>query len=119
MAAGGGAQVAESPATLLQAWQAALARDDYAAYVACLHTGTRQVPEYGSEEAMAFWSDEMDKLRRMGFEGDFELEVVTEASARFPPDSVRAYPIVGGERLREAIVLTREAGHWKILRLFS
>ena len=113
------AQTADSPEVRLQMWQAALERGDYPAYVECLHTGTREIPEYGSEEAMDFWANEMGDLRRMGFTGRFEIAVVTEGGPRFPPGSVRAYPIVNGQPIREAIVLFQEAGDWKILRLFS
>jgi hypothetical protein len=113
------AQTSDSPQLLLKQWQAALERGDYPAYVECLHTGTRQVPEYGSEEAMAFWTNEMDDLRRMGFSGQFDISVVTDGGPRFPEGSIRAYPIVNGQPIREAIVLIKEAGHWKILRLFS
>ena len=68
---------------------------------------------------MTFWSGEMDELRRLGFAGQFEFEAVTEDGARIPAGSVRAFPIVDGEPIREAIILIQEAGHWKILRLFS
>ena len=113
------AQDADSPAARLEAWQAALERSDYPAYVECLHTGAREIPEYGSEEALRFWANEIGDLRRMGFTGGFEIEVVENGGPRFPPGSVRAYPIVNGEPIREAIVLVQEAGDWKILRLFS
>jgi hypothetical protein len=55
----------------------------------------------------------------MGFAGGFEIVVVVDGGPRFPPGAVRAYPIVNGEPIREAIVLVQEAGDWKILRLFS
>lgn len=113
------AQAADSPQQVLQLWQAALEGRDYPAYVACLHTGARPVPEYGSREAMAFWAGEMRDLVGKGFTGQYELEVVTDGGDRFPPGSVRAYPIVNGQPIGDAIVLVQEAGHWTILRIFS
>lgn len=113
------AQTVDSPEALLQLWQEALDRNDYAAYVACLHSGSREVPEYGSEEAMDFWAGEVSDLIREGFDGRFAIEVVTDGGVRFPPGSVRAYPIVNGRPIRKAIVLIEEDGHWTILRLFS
>ena len=113
------AQSVDSPERRLEIWQAALDGEDYPTYVECLHTGSREIPEYGSEEAMAFWADEMSELRQMGFTGQFEIVVVTDEGPRFPPGSVRAHPILRGQPSREAIVLVREAGDWKILRLFS
>ena len=113
------AETADSPEERLQVWLAALDGGDYPAYLECLHTGTREVPEYGSEEAMRFWANEMGDLRQMGFAGRFEIAVVRDPGPRFPQGSVRAYPIVNGQPIREAIVLIQEAGDWKILRLFS
>lgn len=110
---------ADSPGELLQIWQTALAQGDYQAYVACMHSETRRVPEYASEEAMAFWTQEMEQLHERGFAGRFEIEVVTDGGARLPPGTVLAHPILDGHPIRDAIVLIREAGRWKILRLFS
>ena len=47
------------------------------------------------------------------------VESVSDGSDRFPSGSLRAFPIVEGRPIGEAIVLVREAGHWTILRLFS
>lgn len=113
------AQSADSPEGLLQVWQTALEQRDYSEYLECLHPGAHQIPEYGSEEAMEFWANEIRDLVRKGFTGQFRIEVVTTAEDRFPLGSVRAYPIVNGQPIREAIVLVKEAGHWTILRLFS
>ncbi len=113
------AQGASSPDALLGQWRAALEVGDFAAYTACLHPQAREVPEYGSAEAMAFWADEMGDLARDGFEGHFELEVVGEGDARFPAGAVRAHPIVNGVPLSDAITLVEEAGQWMILRIFS
>ncbi len=113
------AQGADSPESLLQLWQQALAQRDYDAYLACLHTGARQVPEYGSREAMEFWAQEMGELSGKGFVGGFRIEPVNEAGERFPPGSLRAHPITDGRPVHEAILLVREAGHWTILRIFS
>ena len=113
------AQTADSPELRLRLWEAALERDDYSAYRLCLHAGTREVPEYGSEEAMDFWADEMGDLRRMGYSGEFEISTVDAGGTRFPRGAVRAHPIVNGQAIREAIVLVQEAGDWKILRIFS
>lgn len=109
----------ESPQALLSSWQAALAEDDYAAYRACLHSAARAVPEYGSREAMQFWAREVERLRDRGFDGRFDFEVVTEGRARLPAGALLARPILAGTPMRDAIVLVREAGGWKILRLFS
>jgi len=110
---------ADSPGALLSTWQAALVERDHAAYLACLHPDARAVPAYGSREAMEFWAGEIADLERDGFEGRFEIVPVGGSSARFPPGSVRAHPIVGGRVLDEAIVLVEQAGRWTILRLFS
>ena len=113
------AQVPSSPGALLAAWQTALEQGDYAAYLACLHPGAQQVPEYGSEEAMVFWADEMRNLTRKGFTGEFAFETVAVGSERFPLGSVRAFPIVDGRAMSDAILLFQVAGQWTILRLFS
>ena len=113
------AQTADSPELLLQLWQAALDQRDHSGYLECLHPAARQIPEYASEEAMDFWADEIRDLVRKGFAGQFKIEIVTAGGDRFPPGSVRAYPIVNGQPIGEAIVLVEEAGHWTILRLFS
>jgi hypothetical protein len=116
---GATAGAADSPEELLEIWQTALVQGDHQTYAACLHSGTRGVPEYASEEAMSFWAHEMEQLRRRGFAGRFEIEVVTDAGPRLPPGTVLAHPIVDGQPIRDAIVLIREAGRWRILRLFS
>lgn len=110
---------AGEPGELLETWQTALADGDYPTYAACLHSGTREIPEYGSREAMRFWAHEIERLREQGFEGLFEIEVATDVGPRFPVGTLLAHPIVGGVPTRDAIVLIQEAGHWKILRLFS
>jgi hypothetical protein len=115
----GPAPAQESPHALLEVWQTALDERDYAAYTACLSSATRAVPIYGSQEAMAFWAHEIEQLRARGFTGGFAIDPVEEISARWPAGSFRARPIIGGEPLPDAIVLIREAGHWKILRIFS
>ena len=119
LAAPAPAQEADSPERVLQLWQAALAARDYTTYVGCLHIGARQIPEYGSREAMEFWAEELDDLARRGFRGRFEVEPVRDAGGRFPAGAVRAAPIVDGRRLGEVIVLVLEAGQWTILRIFS
>ena len=113
------AQGSDSPEQVLQLWQAALDGRDYATYVECLHTGARQIPEYGSPEAMEFWADEIQDLVRKGFTGQFEIEVVPDVSDRFPPGALRAHPIVNGRPLDESLVLVQERGQWTILRIFS
>lgn len=114
------AQTPDSPQQLLQLWQAALEAGDHAAYLACLHPGARQVPEYGSAEAMAFWADEMRDLARKGFAGEWAIEAVAQLSERFPQGSVRARPVVAGRPIDDALVLVQQAdGSWTILRVFS
>jgi hypothetical protein len=112
-------QEADTPGQLLELWLEALERQDHAAYQACLHSGARPVPEYGSAEAMEFWAGEIRDLVRDGFDGRFEIEPVAEPGGRFPPGAVRAFPIVGGRRVDDAIVLVPENGRWKIARIFS
>ena len=113
------AQQASSPEELVALWQEALEQRDFTGYVACLHSGARQIPEYGSREAMEFWAGEIEGLAREGFAGQFEIEPVTDGGTRFPPGSLRAYPIVNGRRVDDALVLVQEAGRWAILRIFS
>lgn len=109
----------ESPAELLAAWQTAIAEEDHAAYLACLHSQAREVPTYGAREAMAFWATQLEELRAQGFSGEFSFEAIVEGDARAPTGALRARPIVGGQPHREAILLIREAGRWTIARLFS
>lgn len=104
---------------LLERWQIALRHSNYDSYLNCLYSRTRKVPEYGSKEALEFWAEELDELASTGFEGKFQFETVDGDGVRFPDGAVRAYPIVSGRSLTEAIVLIQEEGHWKILRLFS
>ena len=111
--------LADEPADLLDVWQGALADQDYPTYLDCLHSGTRDVPEYGSREAMRFWTQEMARLRDRGFAGRFALEAASASGPRFPAGTLLAHPIIDGEPTRDAIVLIQEAGEWKILRLFS
>ena len=115
----GPAPAQESPDELLEVWQTALAEADHPAYTECLSSATRAVPIYGSQEAMAFWAHEIQQLRARGFEGRFDIAPVEESGVRWPPGSLRARPIIDGEVLPDAIVLIQEAGHWKILRIFS
>ena len=110
---------ADEPEALLEVWQTALVEGDYPTYVDCLYSGARGVPEYGSREAMGFWANEIEQLRKRGFAGRFEIEVATDGGPRFPLGTLLAHPIVDGKAIRDAIVLIKEAGHWKILRLFS
>jgi len=114
-----GAQTPDPPERVLERWQTALDRRDYPGYLECLHPAAREIPEYGSEEAMDFWADEIGDLIRKGFSGQFRIEPVTGGGDRFPTGAIRAYPIVNGRAIDEAIVLVEEAGHWMILRLFS
>ncbi len=115
----GVAMAGSSPGDALAAWESALAADDHAAYVACLHSGAREAPAYASAEAMAFWAGQMAELRARGFDGRFAFETATGDDPRTPAGAVLAYPIVNGEPLREAIVLLHEGGRWTILRPFS
>ena len=110
---------AASPQALLEVWQSALAAEDHATYLGCLHSAAQEVPEYASREAMRFWAHEIEQLGARGFTGQFALEPATEVGARWPAGSLLAYPIVDGSPTRDAIVLVQEAGEWKILRLFS
>ncbi len=119
MLGGGPAAAQEDPHELLAVWQTALTESDYTVYTDCLYSATRAVPIYGSEEAMAFWAQEFDQLRRRGFTGRFALEPVEESSTRWPLGSLRARPVIDGEALPDTILLIQEAGHWKILRIFS
>jgi hypothetical protein len=111
--------VAGEPVDLLDVWQEALADADYPTYLDCLHSGARGVPEYGSREAMQFWTQEMGRLRERGFAGRFAIEAATASGPRFPAGTLLAHPIIDGEPTHDAIVLIQEAGEWKILRLFS
>jgi hypothetical protein len=111
--------VAVEPADLLDVWQESLADADYPTYLDCLHSGARGVPEYGSREAMRFWTQEMGRLREQGFAGRFVIEAATASGPRFPAGTLLAHPIIDGEPTDDAIVLIQEAGEWKILRLFS
>lgn len=113
------AGAADPPDALLTRWLAALDAGDHAAYLACLHTGARAVPEYGSREAMRFWALEIVRLRDRGFVGRFAFEPVNEGGPRVPGGALRARPVLAGEPMGDAIVLVREDGRWKILRLFS
>lgn len=49
-------------AELLKRWLAAVDANDLAAYQQCLHTETRKVNEYGTAEAMAFWTKQITDL---------------------------------------------------------
>ncbi len=111
--------IADERDTLLEALQTALENQNLDAYTDCLHSLTREVPEYSSREAMQFWALEFDRLRSRGFDGRFEFAAAPEGHARFPAGSVLAHPIIDGEAMRDAIVLIQEAGRWKVLRLFS
>lgn len=112
-------QTNHEPEALLQIWLRALAEDDFATYVDCLYSQSRSVPEYGSREAMQFWAAEMDALRKRGFGGRFEIENAGRVGPRLPAGALLARPILDGRAIPDSIVLMREAGKWKILRLFS
>lgn len=113
------AQSPDSPGVVLATWQSALAQRDHAAYLACLHSAARAVPEYASPEAMAFWAGQIADLTRQGFTGEFSIEAVDVTNERFPPGAVRARPIVEDGPIDDAIILAPEQGRWTILRLFS
>ena len=109
----------ESLRPVLKAWQGALERQDYHAYVSYLHSSAREIPEYASRAAMAFWADEFRDLRDRGFSGQYHFESVASDSALLPWGTVRAHPLVNDQSLGEAIMLLREADQWTILAILG
>ena len=106
--------------TLLDKWLKALGTNDLAAYQQCLHTGARQVPEYGTAEALHFWKKEMEALAKKGFKGQWKFQKPAIVNERFPAGALQAIPIINGKALRESesILLIQEDGKWRIVRLF-
>ena len=104
---------------LLARWLRALAAGDLAAYQQCLHPDAVKVNEYGTAEALAFWTKQIKDLRKDGFKGEWEFRKPAEVNERFPAGSAQAHPIVNGKPSRESILLIQESGRWVIARLFS
>ena len=107
--------------TLLDKWLKALGTSDLASYQQCLHSAARQVPEYGSAEALQFWKGEIGDMGKKGFKGQWKFQKPANVSKRFPAGSLQAIPVINGKALRESdsILLIQEDGQWRIVRLFS
>ncbi len=105
--------------TSLDVWLDALRRHDYDAYLNYLHPSVHEIPEYASQEAMKFWAEELSALAGQGFAGQFRFEAVVGESDWLPSGTVRAYPLINGQPLDEALVLLRDGETWMILRIFS
>ncbi|MDE0004867.1 MAG: PQQ-binding-like beta-propeller repeat protein, partial [Rhodospirillaceae bacterium] len=101
-------------------WQEALLDEDYAAYSRYLDAEAREMPAYGSEEAMRFWAHQVRQVKERGFEGKFRLARINVGSYRAPVGAYRAYPVLNdGRELEESVVVAHENGQCRILQVFS
>lgn len=111
------AEYKDAEAVLVR-WLATIKASDLATYQQCLHSETRKVNEYGTAEAMTFWSKQIKDLHKDGFKGEWTFEKPAAVSERFPSGAVKALPVVNGKPGREAILLMPETGQWVIVRIF-
>ncbi len=104
----------QTPAQTLAKWLRAMDRGDYVAYLDCIATGARSIPEYGSREALRSWTARVKDLGTRGFAGEFKLVPVTTPDERHPAGAVRAFPVLDKAVAGSALVLVQEAGAWRI-----
>lgn len=109
------------PRSATESLSKAMANNSYEEYRKSLHPATREVDEYGSMEAMKFWTDEFRDLEKKGLDGVFQFEELLAASTTPPEPAgpVKAYPVMGGKRIDEYCLLMKAEGEWKIARMFS